>query len=301
MSANACTYATAATSLSFAHCLTHMPLYAVLCWHIIAAQQPQINCVIDSVCDRTPGEVQCPQTAGAALPSRQLQQSEYSHSSPSPLGSSQQQNVLHSSLTPEAQQALLQASRSSLGLPGCPHLSPYLSTATMPAPPFGGAQQTMDSQQLPSLWHNSLQANLNSSTQQGMASSQSIPPLQLPAHVQQWLATLAHNAQQASCNSTALDQPASRERHAQASASSPGRAAASAEVQEDSRQMKAELSDVKARFAETQAWSLLDCCHLSCMATATLHVRVWLDQKQANNMNKSHKHSTPSPPPLMVL
>ncbi|DBA90582.1 TPA: hypothetical protein ACH3X1_003818 [Trebouxia sp. C0004] len=123
----------------------------------------------------------------------------------------------------------------------------------MPAPPFGGAQQTMDSQQLPSLWLSSQQANLNSSTQQGVASLQSISPLQLPAHVQQWLATLAHDAQQASGSITVLDQPASRERHAQASASSPGQAAASAEAQEDLRQMKAELADVKARFAETQA------------------------------------------------
>ena len=221
------------------------------------------KCVNCCFCDRTPGEVPRPQTAGAALPSRQLQQSEYSHSSPSPLGSSLQQNVLHSSLTPEVQQALLQASRSSLALPGYSHLSPYLSTTTMPAPPFDSAQQSMDSQQLPSLLHSSLQANLNSSTQQEMASLQSVPPLQLPAHVQQWLATLAHDAQQAAGSRTALDQPASRERHAQASASSPDRAAASAEVQEYLRQMKAELADVKARFAETQVWSLTDCCHLS--------------------------------------
>jgi len=116
----------------------------------------------------------------------------------------------------------------------------------------------MDSQQLPSLWHSSQQANLKSSTQQGMASSLSAPPLQLPGHVQQWLATLAHDAQQAAGSSTALDQPASRERHAQASVSSPGHAAASAEVQEDLRQMKAELADVKAQFAETQAGSLLE-------------------------------------------
>lgn len=229
------------------------------------------NRVAYCICDRTPGAVQRPQTAGAALPSRQLQQSVYSHSSPSPLESSQQQDMLHSSLTPETQQALLQASRSSLGLPGCPHLTPYLSTATMPAPAFG-PQQIMDSNQLSSLWHSSQLANLNSSTQQGMASSQSVPPLQLPAHVQQWLATLAHDAQQASGSSTALDQPASRGTHAQAFASSPGHAAASAEVQEDLRQMKAELADVKARFAETQAWSLSDCCCLSCMATVIFHL-----------------------------
>ena len=231
-------------------------------------------CVICCVCDCTPGEVQRPQTAGAALPSRQLQQSKYSHSSPSPRGSSLQQSVLHSSLTPEVQQALLQASRSSLALPGCAHLTPYLSTTTMPARPFGGTQQSMDSQQLPSLLGGSQQANLNSSTQQGTASLQSDAPLQLPAHVQQWLATLAHDAQQAAGSSMALDQPASREaeRHAQASASSPGRAAAPAEVQEDLRHMKAKLADVKARFAETQAWSLLDCCHLCCMATVTFSV-----------------------------
>lgn len=247
------------------------------------------TCVICCICDRTPGEIQRPQTAGAALPGRQLQQPTFSHSSPSPLGSSLQQNVLHSSLTPEVQQALLQASRSSLGLPGCPHLTPYLSTTTMPAPPFGGAQQTMDSQQPPSLWHSSQQANLNNSTQQEVASLQSVLPLQLPAHVQQWLATLAHDAQQAAGSSTALNQPASRDRHAQASASSPGHAAASAEVQEDLRQMKVELADVKARFAGTQAWSLLDCC----MATVTFHMRVWLDQEQANNINKSHKSNTP--------
>lgn len=234
------------------------------------------------------GRVQRPQTAGAALPSRQLQQSEYSHSSPSPLGSSLQQNVLRSSLTPEVQGALLQTSRDSLGLPACP----YLSTTTMPAPPFGGAQQSMDSQQLPSLLHSSQQANLNRSTQQGMASLQSVPPLQLPAHVQQWLASLAHDAQQAAGIGMALDQPASRGRHAQATSSSPGRAAASVEFQGDLRQMKAELADVKARFAETQAWSLTECRHLSCMATVIFLVRLWLEQNQANNMHKSHKHNT---------
>ena len=287
MSATACTHITVATSLSFAYGLTHMPLYAAACWHILAAcsKKDRVNCC---VCDRIPGEVQRPQTAGAALPSRQLQQSKYSHSSLSPPGSSLQQNVLHSSITPEVQQALLQASRSSLGLPGCPHLRPYLSTTTMPAPPFGGAQQTVDSQQFPLLLHSSQQSNLNSSTQQGMASLQSVPPLQLPAHVQQWLATLAHDAQQTAGSSIGLDQPASRKRHAQASASSPGLAAASAEVQEDLRQMKAELADVKARFAGTQARSLLVCRHLSCMATVTFHVRVWLDQQREQEPQKQH-------------
>ena len=153
---------------------------------------------------------------------------------------------------------------------------------------FGGHQQPELSQHQGSLnalsWHPGLldrdQQNIATASslqagKQGMAASKPSPPLQLPAHVQQWLARLARHTQQAVNTSNAArtphdgnalhqvvgqeatEGPASRQQpNEREGSSSPGKTAASAAIQEDLKQMRLELADVKARFADAQACAL---------------------------------------------
>ena len=239
-----------------AHHLAYLHFYLSAGCQVVAANQCGGN---NSV---IPGTEHRPQTAEPALPSRQLQQPAYRQTFPSPLEPPQQQGALHgwedSSLTADA------GSRQTYALSGRPQLDLHLSTS-MPEVPLGSLQQAMASQPFPPCMPGSQQANLYAASQQALAAPQS-GPLQLPAHVQQWLATLAHDTQQATGRSKMPDGPAGGAEHVHATVSSPGRgnahADASAKVQEDLKQMRTELADVKERFAEAQA-SLLHCCFVS--------------------------------------
>lgn len=205
-----------------------------------------------------------PQTAEPALPSKQLQQPANRQSFPSALERPQQQGALHGSLTADA------GSRHIYAPSGSPQLDLHLSTS-MPEVPLGSLQRAMESQPFPPCMPGSQQANLYAASQQALAAQQS-GPLQLPAHVQQWLATLARDSRQATGSSKVPDNPAGGAEHVPVSALSPGRPDASARVQEDLKQMRAELSDVKERFAEAQV-SLWHCCCVSVSLLLLLYLR----------------------------
>lgn len=81
--------------------------------------------------------------------------------------------------------------------------------------------------------------------------------LQLPLHVQQWLAVLANNSQQGTQSLTAPKQCATSP-ITSPHVSSADAAKAATEMHEDVRQLRAELSEVKSKFAETQAMPF--CC-----------------------------------------
>ncbi len=186
---------------------------------------------------------------------RSLQLPAHNQASPSQLGSPQQQMALHSSLAGTAQQVLSQASRHAQGFAQVPLLNPvlnpHISTASMPVPSVAGRQQARDSYNRFPFDPSCTPSGQHPSNQQGVAAPQSGPPLQLPAHVQQWLTALAQDTQQALSNSNEPDLTC-RETDAAAHVSRPRHAVASAEFQEDLRHMRAELADVKARFADTQ-------------------------------------------------
>ena len=127
--------------------------------------------------------------------------------------------------------------------------NPLVSVARLPMPICDGQQETVDGQQL-SLPSALLQVGGN---QQVMPTPQPGPALQLPVHLQQWLATLAQDTQQAVNSSNMPDQLV--DRGTDTRAPSPRHAVASAEVQEDARHLRAELADVKACFADTQVYA----------------------------------------------
>lgn len=106
--------------------------------------------------------------------------------------------------------------------------------------------------------------------------TQSSQGLQLPLHVQQWLAVLANNSQQGMPSQPTPRQLATS---AQPSAHVPTADAVSAatDLHEDVRQLRAELSDVKSKFAETQACPF---CWTPCQTACSSARRMHLSQHQ---------------------
>lgn len=87
----------------------------------------------------------------------------------------------------------------------------------------------------------------------GLTQPPSSHGLQLPLHVQQWLAVLASDSQQG------IQSQAAPKQHPISGTSPPDVSSADAakaatQMQEDVRLLRAELTEVKSKFAETQVW-----------------------------------------------
>ena len=188
-----------------------------------------------------------------------------------------QPTALLGSLLGSAQQAFAQAVRHShtVDQPFKPPLDHSLSAASLPAGALDSLHRSMSSlQQQQGPLHGSLlqdvslpqdqQGQLQGSSgqaasirnQQGQlqgSEGQAAPSLQLPAHVQQWLAALAQSSQPGLLDSSVtLDPP----RVADQSVPKSSDADRSAEVQQGLTQLREELADVKAQFADTQVGAL---------------------------------------------
>ena len=191
----------------------------------------------------------------------------------------EQPTALHSSLAASVQQALTQAIRHShtADQPSRPPLDHSLSVASLPAGPLSSCHQAMPLlQSQPGRLHGSqgqarqsleptlsmanLPAGLFDSypqtvsslrNQQGQlhGSDAAAPSLQLPAHVQQWLATLAQNARPGVLEGSSANEPI---RAIADRLQRPSCEETSAGVQQDLKQLRDELADVKAKFADTQ-------------------------------------------------
>ena len=88
-------------------------------------------------------------------------------------------------------------------------------------------------------------AGLQNSSHQGPGWAQASSAVQLPVHVQEWLASLATTAQPSVVQHAAGARAASPVR-------SPDAVHAARELHEDLQELRAELADVKRNFAETQ-------------------------------------------------
>ena len=166
-----------------------------------------------------------------------------------------QQTTLHSSFAGPAHQL----HQSSLGWPN--HHGQVAQQAHIPSNAFFGSQQPQasDSGVLPNpnqppnqpagLQHEMLQPPRLMQASQG---------LQLPLHVQQWLAVLANDSQQGTQSQTAAPKQHVSNANTSPRVSSADAAKAATEMHEDVRHLRAELSGVKSQFAETQA--MLFCC-----------------------------------------
>lgn len=156
-----------------------------------------------------------------------------------------QQMALHSSLAGDA----LQLPWASSGWQS--HNNQVAEQPRLPSNAFQGNQQSHTSAfgVLPILTQPS---GSQHSVLQSPGQTQLPPGLQLPLHVQQWLAVLANDSQQGIASQHTPQQHAIS---AQTSARVPSADAVNAatQLQEDVRQLRAELCDVKSKFAETQA------------------------------------------------
>ena len=179
------------------------------------------------------------------MDSRQQQPISFTAQSPAFPEFPSQQMALHSSLARPAHQS----HQPSSGWPNQNGQGPQ--QVHIPSNAFFGSQQLQASgfgvpsnPNQPAGWQqNMLQPSGLTQAPQG---------LQLPLHVQQWLAVLANDSQQGTQSQTAPEQ------HAISANTSPhvlsaDAANAAAEMHEDVRQLRAELSEVKSKFAETQA------------------------------------------------
>lgn len=194
-------------------------------------------------------ETQRPHTAMAAMEGTHQQPGSFSTHSPALPRWQSQQMALHSSLAGDAQQR-----------PWAPsgwqsHNQQVAEQPHIPSNAVYGSQQPQASglSVLPVL--SQQPSGPQHSVLQPPGQAQSSEGLQLPLHVQQWLAVLANNSQQGMPR-----QPAPRQlsTSAQPSAQVPivDAVNAATKLQEDVRQLRAELSDVRSKFAETQACPL---------------------------------------------
>ena len=182
----------------------------------------------------------------AAMEGRHLQPGSFSSDTPALLGPPSQQMALHSSLAVDTHQhprasSGWQSYNQQVAEQPQIHSNAFQGSQQPQASGFGVLpvliQQPSGQQQLPV-----------------PGQTQSPQGLQLPLHVQQWLALLANNSQQGVPSQHTPQQHATS---AQTSPQVPSADAVNAvkatELQEDVRHLKAELSDVKSKFAETQA------------------------------------------------
>lgn len=199
------------------------------------------HCQIRSCSHYVAGHAQRPRTAMAAIDSRYQQHSSLGQGGPSPPASPSQQTAYHSNPAKAAHQTLRSWPSHAASV------SQQLDTMPSVAV-FGQQQQQADAHNdwLPSAHL----AGPQDSAQQDFRSAKEMSGLQLPMHVQQWLASLASHGQ------LGVDQPAAPVR-ASSAVPSPDAVQAATEVQENLRQLRAELADVKAKLTDTQVCPLV--------------------------------------------
>ena len=205
----------------------------------------------------------------AALESRHQQAVSFGAHSPALPVCPSQQMALHSSFAGPVHQL----GQPSLGWPN--QIGQVAQQAHIPSRAFIGSQQPQASD-MGSLPNPNQPAGSQHNMLQRPGLMQASQGLQVPFHVQHWLAVLANDSQQGTEGQTGLKQHATNA-NTSPHVSSASAAKAATEMREDVRQLRAELSEVKSKFAETQA--MLFCCidswlrtHMQKVAQGSKHV-----------------------------
>ena len=187
------------------------------------------------------GYAQRPHTAMAAVDSRYQQRHGLGQGGPSPSASPSHQTAYHSLPAGAAHPMLSRWPRHDASVPQQPEMP---STAAL-------GQQLQQADAHSSWLPSSRLAGPPDSAQQDVSSGQGASGLQLPMHVQQWLASLAGAGQ------PGVDQHAAPTR-ASSAVPSPDAVHAATELHEDVRQLRAELTDVKSKLTETQVRAVVN-------------------------------------------